>query len=159
MALRCPVCRKVSMKPERDPTSGLEIDICPSCYGMWFDPAELAQFFQSTELKRKFFLSEACQPLEAVGYTLQVRPPICPRCKKAMDEKLFGDVSIDICNSCQGIWLDDGELQRIVLQFKKGARNEKLISKELSKGLTGKEERPSLDEVIRVFKAFLGFKS
>ena len=41
MALRCPVCRKIAMKPEMDSVTGLEIDVCPSCYGMWFDPSEL----------------------------------------------------------------------------------------------------------------------
>ncbi len=158
MALACPVCRKVAMKLERDPVSGLEIDICPSCSGMWFDAKELNQFFESPTLRMKFFLSEESMPLQAVGYTITTRARICPRCKISLMEKLFGDVTIDVCHKCQGLWLDEGELQRIVIAYKKGHRGDKAISQELSVGLTGKEERPSLGEVIHVLKSFLGIK-
>ena len=53
MSLRCPVCRKIAMKEEVDPVTGLEIDVCPSCSGMWFDAKELNQFFESPTLKTK----------------------------------------------------------------------------------------------------------
>lgn len=156
MPLICPACRKIYLKPYTDPGTGLEIDSCPKCWGLWFDSNELAQFFKSGALKNRFYLIEESKPLESTGYTISTRARACPRCKIAMSEKLFGDVSIDICPTCHGIWLDDGELQRIVIQFKKGARNENTVSGELSKGLMGEDgNAPNLGEVVTVVMAYL----
>ena len=42
----------------------------------------------------------------------------CPRCWKEMDQEVvevFGpNVTIDTCPSCQGIWLDKGELHKLL---------------------------------------------
>jgi Zn-finger nucleic acid-binding protein len=37
----------------------------------------------------------------------------CPRCNVAMREREKGDVVIDICPQCRGVWLDPGELERL----------------------------------------------
>ena len=37
----------------------------------------------------------------------------CPKCGMQLEEFAFGDVQIDKCFSCEGIWLDKGELDRI----------------------------------------------
>ncbi len=34
----------------------------------------------------------------------------CPKCGMQLDEIAFGDVNIDKCFSCEGLWLDKGEL-------------------------------------------------
>lgn len=156
MALICPSCRKVLLKPQVDRETKLEIDACPKCYGMWFDPNELGKFFQSEKLKKKFFLPEDVAPKQSVGYTISTRARVCPRCKKGMKEKLFGDVSVDVCEECQGIWLDEGELRLIVEQYRKGKGGEKIVAAELSKGLKGKAEKPSLSEVVDVVLKFFG---
>jgi hypothetical protein len=37
----------------------------------------------------------------------------CPKCGMQLEEIAFGDVQVDKCFSCEGIWLDQGELERI----------------------------------------------
>ncbi len=46
----------------------------------------------------------------------------CPRCKSELVEKkleelepegTFGEVIVDVCSSCSGIWFDKGELERV----------------------------------------------
>lgn len=37
----------------------------------------------------------------------------CPKCGEKLEEVKFHGVNIDRCNSCKGIWLDDGELDAI----------------------------------------------
>ena len=37
----------------------------------------------------------------------------CPRCNITMREREKGDVVIDICPQCRGVWLDAGELERL----------------------------------------------
>ncbi|MBU4012571.1 MAG: ATP-binding cassette domain-containing protein [Proteobacteria bacterium] len=45
----------------------------------------------------------------------------CPRCDKEQKflHKTIGDVIIDICPGCNGIWLDDGELDELWLHMDK----------------------------------------
>ncbi|MGB8510660.1 MAG: zf-TFIIB domain-containing protein [Pyrinomonadaceae bacterium] len=40
----------------------------------------------------------------------------CPRCDGMLHEETYDDVHIDRCNSCNGIWLDAGELEQIIKQ-------------------------------------------
>jgi hypothetical protein len=37
----------------------------------------------------------------------------CPKCGMQMEEIAFGDVRVDKCFSCDGLWLDKGELDLI----------------------------------------------
>ena len=37
----------------------------------------------------------------------------CPKCGMQLEEIAFGDVRIDKCFSCEGLWLDKGELELI----------------------------------------------
>ena len=37
----------------------------------------------------------------------------CPKCQITMREREKGDVIIDICPQCRGVWLDAGELEKL----------------------------------------------
>jgi hypothetical protein len=37
----------------------------------------------------------------------------CPKCGMQLEEITFGDVRVDKCFNCEGIWLDKGELDAI----------------------------------------------
>lgn len=39
---------------------------------------------------------------------------ICPRCKSELNETVKHGVVIDHCLSCGGIWLDKGEMAKII---------------------------------------------
>jgi Zn-finger nucleic acid-binding protein len=155
MSLICPACKKVYMKPQVDPETQLEIDICPKCYGMWFDAEELSEFFHSQSLKEKFLIPESAEPGQGNSYVITTISRSCPRCKEVLSEKLFGDVSLDICQKCNGLWLDDGELKRIIKMYRKGHRSIKEVSEELDKGLSEKEEKHSVSDVVKAFFSFL----
>lgn len=38
----------------------------------------------------------------------------CPNCDRIMNEVIKIDVLIDVCPQCMGIWLDKGELDKII---------------------------------------------
>lgn len=38
----------------------------------------------------------------------------CPRCDGTMEERDRGDITIDLCTSCRGVWLDRGELEKLI---------------------------------------------
>jgi hypothetical protein len=37
----------------------------------------------------------------------------CPKCGMQLEEITFGDVRVDKCFNCEGMWLDKGELETI----------------------------------------------
>jgi Zn-finger nucleic acid-binding protein len=44
-----------------------------------------------------------------------MKPMNCPRCVNAtLEERDRDGVSVDICASCRGIWLDRGELEKLI---------------------------------------------
>ncbi len=43
---------------------------------------------------------------------------ICPRCSSELLETVKHSVVIDYCPSCGGIWLDKGEMGKIISQIK-----------------------------------------
>ncbi len=38
----------------------------------------------------------------------------CPRCGAALAEQTQMGVQVDACRACRGLWLDKGELERLV---------------------------------------------
>ena len=38
----------------------------------------------------------------------------CPRCTNSLNQKMYENVEIDVCSSCGGTWLDEGELTQII---------------------------------------------
>lgn len=38
----------------------------------------------------------------------------CPKCSGNLEEKTFGGVGVDRCDSCQGIWFDASEVRALV---------------------------------------------
>ena len=37
----------------------------------------------------------------------------CPKCRHGMDEVTYGNLTIDRCTECQGIWFDTGEAEAL----------------------------------------------
>jgi predicted nucleic acid-binding Zn ribbon protein len=38
----------------------------------------------------------------------------CPKCDGNLVETAYENIKIDVCNSCQGVWLDAGEMAQIL---------------------------------------------
>lgn len=38
---------------------------------------------------------------------------ICPRCSSKLDKIEKNEIMIDVCPFCQGMWLDDGEIEKL----------------------------------------------
>ena len=38
----------------------------------------------------------------------------CPHCGKALQERVFGTLKIDVCTDGHGVWLDAGELEMVL---------------------------------------------
>lgn len=100
----CPRCW-VPMVKERLPVFGpdIEVDRCPECGGVWFDPGELSR---AVGRRLGGYLTKS------VGVKSESQL-VCPRCGGLMDLERVADVEVDVCIECGGAWLDAGELERL----------------------------------------------
>lgn len=157
--LPCPACQGESLDTITDSGSGLEVDSCPGCLGVWFDAAELAEFYKSPELQKR---------LTPVGggsvhhtYEVSAKARRCPRCRKGMDRPLVGGISIDVCRACRGIWFDHGELRKITeIHQTRGLKGDEEVTEQVRQGMRGgaKGGGGTLEVLNWFFNSFLGNK-
>lgn len=88
----CPGCSGV-MKPFV--VSGIELDRCTFCKGLWFDGGEL-----------EAVLKKPAQPALDEGSTSRG----CPVCVMPMRPAVLGRLRVETCTKCRGVFLDEGEL-------------------------------------------------
>jgi len=82
----------------------VQVDVCPKCHGLFLDSREVKALTGSSDLHR--FLTKYLG-LDADSQLL------CPHCGGLMDGENAGDVRVDVCLTCNGVWLDAGELERL----------------------------------------------
>jgi Zn-finger nucleic acid-binding protein len=49
----------------------------------------------------------------------------CPRCSETLEATVRDGVEIDHCPRCRGVWLDRGELDKLIGRFDGTARDER----------------------------------
>ena len=86
-------CVQCEQEMETKTVKGVEIDLCPSCAGVWLDGGELKEI-------TKYDLSAG-------------RVLTCLKCDKPMQTKMVRGVEVDICPDCNSVWLDAGELAKV----------------------------------------------
>lgn len=103
MALDCPRCAGSKLKPVREKRTGLTLGLCPKCGGLWFGGGDLPRMLGVP--------AAAFQPPEDA---LHVRRR-CPVCRQRMCALRFPNTlsEIEICETCLGVWLDEGEYEKI----------------------------------------------
>jgi Zn-finger nucleic acid-binding protein len=68
---------------------------------------------------------------------------VCPRCNDQLVEVVKHGVVIDHCNACGGIWLDKGEMGKIISQIK---QVESSLDEEFKPLLREKEKKEYYDK-------------
>jgi Zn-finger nucleic acid-binding protein len=153
----CPICN-VEMK--KTIFYGDEVDYCPQCLGMWFkkDGLRIAKDKKDKDLKwvdielwedkTKFKISE-------IGKS-------CPVCSVPLYSVKYGDseIEVDVCNLCEGIWLNRGEFKKIINYLKEKKWYDetlkhyfKNLAKQGMQVFTGPEDfRSELEDFLIIFK-------
>ena len=74
----------------------VELDLCTFCKGLWFDAGELEQVLQRRLVGTVDATQESSRRCAADGLTL--KPAV------------LGNLRVEVCTTCRGVFLDDGEL-------------------------------------------------
>ncbi len=113
--MECPKCER---ELKRIIISGVKVDHCKNCGGLWFDKNELkiVRDHRDENLSwLEFDLWEDKNKLITSGKSVD-----CPRDGKPLFKIKYGktNVLVDICLDCRGIWLDKDELDKIISALK-----------------------------------------
>ena len=143
-----------------DPGTKLVIDCCPECYGLWFDADELRQFYSADQLKGQFMPSRTYKP-ENHTFEITTKARKCPRCPVALTRTQVGDIYVDVCPKCSGVWLDDGELDRLTHLYKnQGLRGDERVADQIRSAHQIHGKSSALGEVMNtlgsIFSSILG---
>jgi hypothetical protein len=112
----CPACRHELSSFELD---DVVVDVCrQACGGVWFDNRELEKVDEAHEHQGEPLLYLETEHDVEVDHDRRRR---CPRCPEALMMRHFFSVKerveIDRCPTCNGTWLDLGELRQIRTLF------------------------------------------
>ncbi len=113
MNLTCVKCTSVLDKSR---VGDIEVDLCPSCGGLWLDHGEIERIGrgQTTEVEKlRLALTGSAAPEAASDTTTS-----CPACPGTLKEVVLGPVHVDYCVKCHGVFLDKGELDQAVVAVK-----------------------------------------
>jgi Zn-finger nucleic acid-binding protein len=89
-----------------------ELLYCTECHGMLFDMEKFLPMLEVLREYRYWSRSSQAPRVYEDGRVLH-----CPLCKQDMDRHPYGgggNVEVDSCEACSVLWLDRGELSRIV---------------------------------------------
>jgi len=107
----CPVCRRPLAAATLDERH--RIDVCTECHGLLFP---LSLFATTVVAKRRAAVKPSVIPSRGSLRDLE-RSLDCPNCGERMITDWYygpGNVVIDRCERCDLVWLDGGELQRVI---------------------------------------------
>ena len=117
--MNCPVCGE-ELAVER--SCGVAVMCCPGCEGLWVQRQRLGVVLdgymrrlaerQDGKLERR----KRINPRE-----VETVRRICPECGRAMAKLNYAynsNVIVDQCDTCHGIWLDKGEVEKLAEFFK-----------------------------------------
>jgi Zn-finger nucleic acid-binding protein len=109
--MKCPHCSAELKSVEK---KGVIVDECASCGGMWL----LKEKFDTLRGKEDRFIRWLDIPLwkEEDRHKLSTSSRACPSCARQLYSLDYHghDVSLDICPSCKGVWLDKDEMAKMV---------------------------------------------
>jgi len=138
--LKCPRCTDALGLVTID---GVSVDRCNACGGMYLDESELKKVE-----KEAGAAPDALRNIKSsVGVDVEA-PVMCIRCSHRMDRVNFSyssGIFIDYCPICKSIWLDNGELEKIVDYMKEGASMPEVEAKKYSDLLAGIKKTTSAE--------------
>jgi len=109
--MNCPKCQN---EMEIRKIGTVTVDECVGCKGVWFDKDELRLSKDQKDPGLNWLDFELWKQEDK--FRVSEKPISCPKCNVNMNAITYGDteVEVDYCVSCNGVWLDGGEFEKII---------------------------------------------
>lgn len=112
----CPDCQHELQAMD---CKGVQIQECAACKGKWFERDQLQKAEASADDTLRWLdFDPFGQDAEALS--VAAKGKVCPRCSGAMASLQYmqSSIVIDKCAQCHGVWLEAGELKKIIRYLK-----------------------------------------
>jgi len=111
----CPKCKKPL---EKTIFYNTEVDYCSQCLGIFFEEEELRWAKDEKDESLRWLDIDLWKDKKLFKISYGIR--LCPKCRLPLYEVYYGDsrIIVDVCNICQGVWLDRGEFKKIIEYLK-----------------------------------------
>ena len=144
--MNCPRCQ-APLRVEKH--TGIEVDRCNQCEGMWLDHHELDELEDT--------VMDDDQRKGTMMFRSQGSDLNCPKCQAPMQWFRYRhyDMELDYCEAEHGFWLDKGEEKRvleIMQQRLKDLKRSAGAEVEWDKFLSQVNSRSFMDKVKDLFK-------
>ena len=155
--MKCPNCSKENLKKTK--FFKVETDYCPKCLGIWFDKDELKQAKDEKDKDLNWLDVDLWQ--DRTKFRVSKDKKVCPHDDVPLYEVSYGDsgIKVDVCEMCQGVWLERGEFKKIIGFLKQKGQDEIMYNylnnflEEAVEIFTGPESfRDELRDFLTVFK-------
>lgn len=155
----CPIDK---IKLEKAILSGVEVDYCPKCLGLWFEEEELRLAKDYKDRNLRWLDIDLWKSEDK--FKISLTQKLCPQDRLPLYETNYGDsdIKVDICNVCYGTWLDRGEFKKIIQYLKEKVDKEVLnhylknLREELWEIFSGPEDfKDELDDFVVILKLFV----
>lgn len=152
----CPYC-KINLQEIIFCNAG--VNYCSECLGLWFEKDELRQAKDEKDKELNWLDIDLWQ--DKAKFKIAPGQKLCPSCRLPLYEVEYGEsgIKVDVCNICQGIWLDRGEFKKIIQYLKKRADYEilnnylKNLRQEFWEIFTGPETlREEISDFLTILK-------
>jgi len=123
--MHCSTCSEKFIEFEY---KGLRLDICPKCNRLWFDRDELRK---AKDAKDEFLRWVDLDLWKDKGkFRITQSPKLCPRDAVPLYETRYdtSDIIVDVCSVCEGVLLDKGEFDKIIICLQNYVSDENIRS-------------------------------
>lgn len=124
-SMACPECTTPLSLIEFDTEPAIQIERCPTCYGLFFNPGEIEALLDA-QTSPLVWLDPV--QLQQIAADFQEEREIiyrrCPSCSERMSHANFGGhsgVILDYCGT-HGLWLDGSKLRRLTEWWRAGGK-------------------------------------
>lgn len=122
----CPVCGVEMQVFNYGGNSGVFLDRCPNKHGLWLDPGELeniqiAMEGPPPEVSRDAGVMPNYDGESGLERTAPATQRRCPVCDVPLEEAELGDIPLDRCRRCGGVWCDGTELTKLFFTWQEAS--------------------------------------
>lgn len=125
-SMPCPDCRDPLHVIEFDTDPKMQVERCPKCLGMFFNPGELEKLVEEHTHDFVWLDKERLKSIaNDYGHQHEVIYLQCPMCHERMSHLNFGGSSGVILDRCgtHGVWLQGTELRRLMEWWSAGGKH------------------------------------
>lgn len=106
--MKCPRCQRDLKESDFGQYGFVIVDVCQQCQGAWFDKGELDRIDDSVWTNVEEIDLNKAAPIHH-----NIKCPKCHANLVPVSPKDAEELIVDRCTSCQGFWLDKGELDQL----------------------------------------------